>query len=423
MKVLVLGSGGREHALCWKLAESKKVSKVYCAPGNGGTKEIAQNIDIEPEDIEKLMEFVLKERIDLTIVGPENPLVMGIVDRFKEKGLRIFGANKKSAQLEGSKSYAKEFMEKYNIPTAKYKRFTDSQEAINELDSFNYPLVIKADGLCLGKGVVICNSREEAIVCISDFMEDRVFGASGETIIIEEFLEGVEASLLCFVSKGKLIPMESAKDYKQIYEGDTGPNTGGVGCFSPNPLFTEELERDVEEKILNRIELGLEEEKLDYDGILFIGLMITESGPKVLEFNVRFGDPETEVLMPRLESDLVDIIEKTLDGDLKKEDLIWKSEKCVTVVTTSKGYPGKYEKGKGITGLKDVDKNIVVFHNGTIEKDGMIYTNGGRVISVTALGNTLEEARDVIYKNLGIIKFDGMYYRRDIAKIEYLPIK
>lgn len=423
MKVLVLGSGGREHALCWKLAESKKVSKVYCAPGNGGTKEIAQNIDIEPEDIEKLMEFVLKERIDLTIVGPENPLVMGIVDRFKEKGLRIFGANKKSAQLEGSKSYAKEFMEKYNIPTAKYKRFTDSQEAINELDSFNYPLVIKADGLCLGKGVVICNSREEAIVCISDFMEDRVFGASGETIIIEEFLEGVEASLLCFVSKGKLIPMESAKDYKQIYEGDTGPNTGGVGCFSPNPLFTEELERDVEEKILNRIELGLEEEKLDYDGILFIGLMITESGPKVLEFNVRFGDPETEVLMPRLESDLVDIIEKTLDGDLKKEDLIWKSEKCVTVVATSKGYPGKYEKGKGITGLKDVDKNIVVFHNGTIEKDGMIYTNGGRVISVTALGNTLEEARDVIYKNLGIIKFDGMYYRRDIAKIEYLPIK
>ncbi|GFN34965.1 phosphoribosylamine--glycine ligase [Tepidimicrobium xylanilyticum] len=423
MKVLVLGSGGREHALCWKLAESKKVSKVYCAPGNGGTKEIAQNIDIEPEDIEKLMEFVLKERIDLTIVGPENPLVMGIVDRFKEKGLRIFGANKKSAQLEGSKSYAKEFMEKYNIPTAKYKRFTDSQEAINELDSFNYPLVIKADGLCLGKGVVICNSREEAIVCISDFMEDRVFGASGETIIIEEFLEGVEASLLCFVSKGKLIPMESAKDYKQIYEGDTGPNTGGVGCFSPNPLFTEELERDVEEKILNRIELGLEEEKLDYDGILFIGLMITESGPKVLEFNVRFGDPETEVLMPRLESDLVDIIEKTLDGDLKKEDLIWKSEKCVTVVATSKGYPGKYEKGKGITGLKDVDKNIVVFHNGTIEKDGMIYTNGGRVISVTALGNTLEEARDIIYKNLGIIKFDGMYYRRDIAKIEYLPIK
>ena len=416
MKVLVLGSGGREHALCWKLAQSNRVSKIYCAPGNGGIGEIAENVDILPEDIDGLVDFAKKKNIGLTLVGPEGPLVLGIVDRFKKEGLKIFGADKKSAQLEGSKSYAKAFMQKYDVPTARYKKFIDSQNAIEELDSFNFPLVIKADGLCLGKGVVICNKREEAIACITNMMEDKAFGASGETIIIEEFLEGIETSLLCFVSKGRLVPMESAKDYKQIYEGDEGPNTGGVGCFSPNPIFHEELEREVEEKILNRIEIGLKEEKLDYDGILFIGLMITKTGPQVLEFNVRFGDPETEVLMPRLESDLVDIIFKTMEGDLKKEDLIWKNQKCVTVVATSKGYPHEYEKGKKIFGLKDVDEDILIFHNGTIKKEGCFYTNGGRVISITALGATLNEARERIYKNLAKIKFEGMYFRGDIAK-------
>ncbi|HSH36760.1 phosphoribosylamine--glycine ligase [Schnuerera sp.] len=418
MKVLVIGSGGREHALCWKIAESLKVSKIYCAPGNGGTKEIAENIDINPEEIDRLLDFALKENIDLTVVGPEGPLVMGIVDKFNEKGLNIFGVNKKAAQLEGSKAYAKSFMEKHNIPTGRYRKYTDIEEAMKGLDQFQYPLVIKADGLCLGKGVVICNTKEEGIDCLNHMMKDKAFGMAGETIIIEEFLEGIEASLLCFVTNGRIIPMESAKDYKQIYEGDMGPNTGGVGCFSPNPLFQEELRKIVQEDILSKIEIGLEKEKMDYKGLLFIGLMINKDKAKVLEFNVRFGDPETEVLLPRLKSDIVDIFEKTLKGSLKIEDLIWKDEKCVTVVATSKGYPGKYEKGKEIIGLKDVDEDIIIFHNGTIEKEGKIHTNGGRVISITALGNTLKEARDKIYKNLNKVAFDGMYFRKDIAKID-----
>jgi phosphoribosylamine--glycine ligase len=418
MKVLVLGSGGREHALCWKIAESPDVSKVYCAPGNGGTKEVAENVDISPDNIDSLLDFVVREKIDLTVVGPEGPLVMGIVDRFNEKGLKIFGVNKKAAQLEGSKVYAKEFMEKYNIPTAMYKRYRDSKKAIEELNEFNYPLVIKADGLCLGKGVVICNSKEEAIDSINQMLEGKAFGSAGETIIIEEFLEGIEASLLCFVTNNKIVPMESAKDYKQIFEGDKGPNTGGVGCFSPNPLFNGELERIIKEEILNKIEIGLKEENMDYNGILFIGLMINKDQPKVLEFNVRFGDPETEVLIPRLKSDIVNIFEKTIEGNLKKEDLIWRDEKCITVVATSKGYPGKYEKGKEITGLNDVDENIIIFHNGTIEKEGRLYTKGGRVISITALGNNLQKIREKIYENLNKINFNGMYFRKDIGKID-----
>ncbi|NLW22713.1 MAG: phosphoribosylamine--glycine ligase [Tissierellia bacterium] len=418
MKVLVVGGGGREHALCWKIAQSKKVSKIYCAPGNGGTKEIAENIDIGAEDIDGLLDFALKEKIDLTVVGPEAPLVMGIVDRFEEKGLKIFGVNKEAAQLEGSKAYAKAFMEKYNIPTAQYRRYTDKEEAIKALDDFNYPLVIKADGLCAGKGVVICHTKEEGIDVVNYMMADRAFGSAGERIIIEEFLEGIEMSLLCFVSKGKIIPMESAKDYKQIFEKDEGPNTGGVGCFSPNNLFNKELENRIGEEILSRIETGLVKENIDYSGVLFIGLMITKDGPKVLEFNVRFGDPETEVLMPRLKSDIMDIFEKTMDGSLTKEDLVWSEKKCLTVVATSKGYPGAYEKGKEITGLDLLDDDIILFHNGTIEKEGRLYTNGGRVISVTALGSTLEEAREKIYKNINRIRFDGIYFRRDIGKIK-----
>lgn len=418
MKVLVVGGGGREHALCWKIAQSKKVSKIYCAPGNGGTKEIAENIDIGAEDIDGLLDFALKEKIDLTVVGPEAPLVMGIVDRFEEKGLKIFGVNKEAAQLEGSKAYAKAFMEKYNIPTAQYRRYTDKEEAIKALDDFNYPLVIKADGLCAGKGVVICHTKEEGIDVVNYMMADRAFGSAGERIIIEEFLEGIEMSLLCFVSKGKIIPMESAKDYKQIFEKDEGPNTGGVGCFSPNNLFNKELENRIGEEILSRIETGLVKENIDYSGVIFIGLMITKDGPKVLEFNVRFGDPETEVLMPRLKSDIMDIFEKTMDGSLTKEDLVWSEKKCLTVVATSKGYPGAYEKGKEITGLDLLDDDIILFHNGTIEKEGRLYTNGGRVISVTALGSTLEEAREKIYKNINRIRFDGIYFRRDIGKIK-----
>jgi phosphoribosylamine--glycine ligase len=417
MKVLVIGSGGREHALCWKIAQSRKVSKIFCAPGNGGIEGIAENIDISPNEIDKLLDFALKESIDLTVVGPEDPLVNGIVDKFQENGLNIFGVNKKSAQLEGSKAFAKEFMEKHGIPTARYRMYTHMDEAINGLGEFDYPVVIKADGLCLGKGVIICQTKEEGIDALNHMMKEKAFGSAGETIIIEEFLQGIEASLLCFVSNGKIIPMESAKDYKQIFDGDKGPNTGGVGCLSPNPLFNQDLEKKIQKEVLSKIEIGFKNEGLDYNGILFIGLMTTEGMPKVLEFNVRFGDPETEVLMPRLKSDIVDIFQKAIDGSLKKEDLIWTDKKCVTVVATSGGYPGKYEKGKEIIGLDDLDKDIILFHNGTKKLDNKIYTNGGRVISVTSLGDTLKDAKDKIYSNIDKIDFHGMYYRKDIGKI------
>ncbi|CAK7086490.1 phosphoribosylamine--glycine ligase [Tissierella sp. P1] len=416
MKVLVIGSGGREHALCWKIAKSQKVSKIYCAPGNGGTADIAENIAINVDEIDKLVQFAMENHIDLTVVGPELPLVLGIVDKFQEKGLKIFGVNKECAELEGSKDFSKGFMEKYNISTAKYKTYTNLNEAIEGLREFTYPLVIKADGLCAGKGVVICQSEDEAMNTLKDILGEKVFGSEGEKVVIEEFLDGIEASLLCIVTKDKIIPMESAKDYKKIYENDEGPNTGGVGCFSPSPLFDDELNKKIEKNILNNIRVGLDSEKMDFRGILFIGLMIVGDEPKVLEFNVRFGDPETEVLIPRLESDIIDIFQNTIDGTLEKSDLIWKEKACVTVVITSKGYPNEYEKGFIITGVDELDKDIILFHNGTKKIDRSLITNGGRVLSVTSLGHTIEEARKKIYSNVDKIKFNGMNYRKDIGK-------
>ncbi|HAE91610.1 phosphoribosylamine--glycine ligase [Tissierella praeacuta] len=419
MKVLVIGSGGREHALCWKISKSQRVSKVYCAPGNGGTLEVAENIPINVDEIEKLVQFAIENNIDLTVVGPELPLVLGIVDKFQEKGLKIFGVNKTCAQLEGSKDFSKEFMEKYNIPTAKYKSYINLDEAIEGLEEFTYPLVIKADGLCAGKGVVICNSEEEAINTLKSILGDKVFGSEGEKVVIEEFLDGIEASLLCLVTKDKIIPMESAKDYKKIYEGDKGLNTGGVGCYSPSPLFNDELNGKIERNILENILIGLNQEKMDFRGILFIGLMLVNGEPKVLEFNVRFGDPETEVLIPRLESDIIDIFEKTIDGSLNSSDLIWKENVCVTVVLTSSGYPENYEKGFKITGMEKLDKDIILFHNGTKKLDNDLITNGGRVLSITCLGKTIEEARENIYLDIDNINFDGMRYRKDIGKLKF----
>lgn len=419
MKVLVIGSGGREHALCWKISKSQRVSKVYCAPGNGGTLEVAENIPINVDEIEKLVQFAIENNIDLTVVGPELPLVLGIVDKFQEKGLKIFGVNKTCAQLEGSKDFSKEFMEKYNIPTAKYKSYINLDEAIEGLEEFTYPLVIKADGLCAGKGVVICNSEEEAINTLKSILGDKVFGSEGEKVVIEEFLDGIEASLLCLVTKDKIIPMESAKDYKKIYEGDKGLNTGGVGCYSPSPLFNDELNGKIERNILENILIGLNQKKMDFRGILFIGLMLVNGEPKVLEFNVRFGDPETEVLIPRLESDIIDIFEKTIDGSLNSSDLIWKENVCVTVVLTSSGYPENYEKGFKITGMEKLDKDIILFHNGTKKLDNDLITNGGRVLSITCLGKTIEEARENIYLDIDNINFDGMRYRKDIGKLKF----
>jgi phosphoribosylamine--glycine ligase len=416
MKVLVIGSGGREHALCWKIAQSEKVSKVYCASGNGGTRLVAENVNIEASDLDGLLNFAIENSIDLTVVGPEKPLVMGIVDRFEEKGLRIFGPDRRCAQLEGSKNYAKEFMKKYNIPTANYRTFNSLDEAIVALDEFSYPLVIKADGLCLGKGVEICDSREKAVQVLEDILKNKKFGKEGETVVIEEYLDGIEASLLCFVADNRIIPMESAKDYKKIYENDLGPNTGGVGCISPSPLFTDELEEKVKKDIIDRIQYGFENEGFKYKGILYIGLMIVKGQPKVLEFNVRFGDPETEVLMPRLDTDIVELFERTIEGTLEPAHIRWKEDNCLTVVLTSKGYPLEYEKRFQITGWDNLDEDIILFHNGTKYEAGKLLTNGGRVLSVTALGKTLEEARKKVYGNIEKIHFNGAYYRRDIGK-------
>jgi len=308
-------------------------------------------------------------------------------------------------------------MKKYHIPTANYMAFNSFDEAVAGLDEFSYPLVIKADGLCLGKGVEICNTREEAVKVLEDVMVKEKFGREGKTVVIEEYLDGVEASLLCFVTENRFIPMESAKDYKKIYEGDLGPNTGGVGCISPSPLFTEELKEKVEKEIIERIQYGLESEGMKYKGILYIGLMIVKGEPKVLEFNVRFGDPETEVLIPRLDTDLVELFERTIDGTLAPCHVRWKKESCLTVVLTSKGYPMAYKKGYEIIGLDNLDGDIILFHNGTRYKDRKLVTDGGRVLSVTALAGTLEEAREKVYSNTDRIRFEGAYFRKDIGKL------
>lgn len=412
MKVLVIGNGGREHALAWKLNESKSVDKIYMARGNGGTEYFCENLDIDPKDIDKLLLFAEENKIDLTVVGPEDPLCMGIVDAFNEKGLKVFGPNKACARFEKSKEFTKKFLEKYSIPTAKYQSFENFEDAVDSLKDFSYPLVVKADGLCLGKGVIICQNKEEAIDALEKIFKDKIFGDEGNTVVIEEFLTGEEASVLCLVSNNRLFPLERAKDHKQIYDGDKGPNTGGVGTYSPVKASSE-LEENLE-KIYKKIEDGLNKEKLNYSGILFVGFMIEDDKPKVLEFNVRFGDPETEVLMPRLDVDLFELLNKTIDGKLEKEDIRWKDETCLTVIMCSGGYPASYEKGKLIEGLDQVDNDIIVFHNGTKKSDG-IYTNGGRVLSITALGKDLEDAREKAYKNVEKIKFDKAYFRKDIG--------
>ena len=415
MKVLLIGSGGREHALVWKIAQSHMVSKVYCAPGNGGTSLVAENINIKANDIDGLLEFAEENKIDLTIVGPEEPLVLGIVDSFEEKGLKIFGPNKSSARLEGSKEFSKEFMEKYNIPTAKYKSFKDYDKAIDGLEEFDYPLVIKADGLCLGKGVYICSEKKDAIEALDETLKYNKFGKEGRTIVIEEFLDGVEASLLCFVAGNRIIPMESAVDYKKIFDGNKGPNTGGIGSYSPSPLLDDRLKNTIKKDLLGPIELGLKSDNLEFKGILFIGLMIVGDIPYVLEFNARFGDPETQVLMPRLKSDIVDVFLKTLDESLEEEDVKWDERPSLAVVTTSKGYPSDCATGFEISGLDSLDEDILVFHNGTRFENKKLLTNGGRVLSITALADSLDQAREKIYYNIEKLNYDGIYYRKDIG--------
>ena len=416
MRILVVGGGGREHAICWKLSKEANVEKIYCAPGNAGISNVAECIDIGDSDIENLLKFAKENQIDLTIVGPEIPLVAGIVDAFEKEGLKIFGPNKKCAQLEGSKSFSKDFMIRHNLPTAKYKEYTNLDEAISEIDSFGYPVVIKADGLAAGKGVVIPENREDAITTLKEMMSDKKFGKAGDKIVVEEFLNGIETSILAFVDNDTIVPMVSSKDHKKVFEGETGLNTGGMGTFSPSEIYTDELAKEIQEKILDKTLEGFKKDNLNYKGILFVGLMITEDGPKILEYNVRFGDPETQSVLFRLDTDLNKIISAILDNNLKNIEINYSKEEAICVMLTSGGYPENYEKGKVISGLENLDSDIVVFHSGTKFDNGNIVTNGGRVIGITAKGKTVKEAGEKVYENIKKINFEGMHYRKDIWK-------
>ncbi|MDI6704365.1 MAG: phosphoribosylamine--glycine ligase [bacterium] len=420
MKVLVVGSGGREHALCWKIRCSNRVKDLYAVPGNAGISKIAKCIDIKigsPNYFADLANLVKKEHIDLIIVGPEAPLVEGISDYFANQGLRIFGPNKRAARLEGSKAFAKHFMKKYGIPTADFCTFTNFGDAVEYIKKKGVPIVIKASGLAAGKGVSVCFSLEEAIDSLRRIMVSQVFGRAGQRVVIEEYLEGDEVSILAFVDGETFIPMVSSTDHKRIFDQDKGPNTGGMGAYSPTPVVTREIERRIEEEILYPTVKGLLDEGERYVGVLYLGLMITRDGPKVLEYNIRFGDPETQVILPRLRTDLVEIIEACLSGSLNRLEIKWDEGATVCVVVASGGYPGKYENGKEILGLEEVGsmENVFVFHAGTVQRNGKIVTSGGRVLGVTSSARTMDEAVKKVYTAVDKIHFDSMYYRKDIG--------
>jgi len=415
MKVLVIGGGGREHTLVWKLNQSPSVTEVFCAPGNAGIGKIAKNVDISSSNIEKLVEFSREMKIDMTIVGPEEPLVEGIVDIFRQNGLKVIGPTKKAAKLEGSKTFAKDFMRKYNIPTAKYDEITIFEDAILAIEKYNYPVVVKADGLAAGKGVFICENKQEALKIIKQLLDEKILGDSGERVVIEEFLRGTETSILCFIDGNTIIPMVSSQDHKRAFDGDMGPNTGGMGTYSPNYIYTEKIAKQVEKQILEPTLEGIKQEEMDYRGIIFIGLMITEDGAKVLEYNVRFGDPETQVVLPRLKTDLIEIFNNIIDRRLEHTNIQWSKEETVCVILASGGYPNKYEKGLEITGLNTINKDLLVFHSGTTEDKNKIITNGGRVLGIVGIGKSTEEAREKVYRNIDEIKFKESFYRRDIG--------
>jgi len=416
MKILIVGNGGREHALAWKVKQSPLVKKLYVAKGNAGIWQIAEKVDISPTDIPSLVEFAKKEKIDLTIVGPEQPLSEGIVDAFEEANLKIFGHKKSSSILEASKVYAKNFMKKYGIPTAFYETFDKEEEAILFVKKMGTPIVIKADGLAAGKGVIIAYTEEEAIETIKDMFAGK-FGEASKRIVIEEFLEGEEASYIAMVKDDKLVPMATSQDHKRVFDNDKGPNTGGMGAYSPAPVITPEIEKQILEKIMYPTLKGMIKEGKPLSGFLYAGLMIGPKGINVLEFNVRMGDPETQPIMRRLESDLVQHILDILEGNIDKVKPVWSDKYSIGVVLASKGYPGRYEKGKVITGIQEAEKDpdIVVFHSGTDIKDGKLITAGGRVLTVTAIGDTLLEAKEKVYKAIEKIHFEGMHYRKDIG--------
>ncbi len=418
MKVLVIGSGGREHAIVQKISKSSKVEKLYCAPGNAGIAELAQCIDIPVSDYTGLADFAKEEGIDLTVVGPDDPLVGGVVDVFVERGLRVFGPEKKAAIIEGSKAFSKDLMKKYKIPSATYETFEDSMKAIEYLKTGSFPIVLKADGLALGKGVLICNSYEEAVQGVKQIMEDKQFGSAGDKLVVEEFMTGREVSVLAFCDGTNILPMTSAQDHKRAKDGDKGLNTGGMGTFSPSPFYTKEVDDFCRKYIYQPTMDAMKAEGRAFTGILFVGLMLTEAGPKVLEYNARFGDPETQVVLPRMKNDIIEVFEACIDGRLDEITLNFEDNAAVCVVLASDGYPEQYAKGYPITGLENfVNKSdYYVFHAGTKRSGADIVTNGGRVLGVTATGKDLKEARRKAYEAIDWISFDNKYMRNDIGK-------
>ncbi len=419
MKVLITGSGGREHAIAWKVAQSSKADKIYCAPGNAGIGEIAECVDIGVMDFDRLTEFAKEKEIDLTIIGPDDPLAAGAVDAFEAAGLRVFGPRKNAAILEGSKAFSKDLMKKYNIPTAAYETFDSPETALQYLETADMPIVLKADGLALGKGVLICKTRDEAKEGVKTLMLDKQFGSAGDRIVVEEFMTGREVSVLSFVDGDTIRVMTSAQDHKRAGDGDTGLNTGGMGTFSPSPFYTKEVDEFCREHIFQPTVDAMKAEGRAFKGIIFFGLMLTEKGPKVLEFNARFGDPETQVVLPRMKNDIVDVFEACIDGTLHQVELDFEDNAAVCVVLASDGYPEHYEKGYPILGLETFKEKdgYYVFHAGSkFDGDGRIVTNGGRVLGVTALGRDLKEARKNAYEATDWVRFENKYMRKDIGK-------
>lgn len=415
MNVLVIGSGGREHTICWSLAKSPKVDKIYCLPGNGGISQIAQCVPIGVMDFDAILDFVDSHKdIELTVVAPDDPLAAGLVDRLEEAGHRAFGPRANAAIIEASKGFSKYLMKKYGIPTANYEEFDNYGNAVEYLAKAKYPLVVKADGLALGKGVIICNNVQEGLQAAKEMMVDSKFKDAGKKVIVEEFMVGQEVSILSFCDGKTIVPMVNARDHKRAYDNDEGLNTGGMGTFSPSAIYTKQVEDEVMHNIILPTVDAMNKEGRTFKGVLYFGLMLTDEGAKVVEYNARFGDPETQVVLPRLKTDLLDIFNAVVDGKLDSIDIEWSDDACVCVVMASGGYPESYQKGKEIT-IGDIDDDILLFHAGTAIKDGKLVTNGGRVLGVTAKGKDIHEARAKAYKAVKQIRFDGAFYRNDIG--------
>lgn len=418
MKVLVVGGGGREHTIVWKLSQNPKISELFCAPGNGGISKLATCVPIKATDIDGVVNFSIENKIDFVMVAPDDPLVAGMVDALETAGIRAFGPKKAAAIIEGSKSFSKDLMKKYNIPTAGYAVFESSKEALAYLDTCSAPIVVKADGLALGKGVIIAQTIEEAKAAVNNIMNDKVFGEAGNKVVIEEFIQGPEASILAFTDGKTLVPMVSSQDHKRVFDKDQGPNTGGMGTFSPTPLYTKELADQCMKEIFIPTMDAMNKEGRTFKGIIYFGLMLTKDGPKVIEYNARFGDPETQVVLPRLKTDLLEIFEAIIDERLSEINIEWTDNAAVCVIAASGGYPGKYATGLEISGLEavDADPNTVIFHAGTTCKDGKFYTAGGRVLGVTAIEENMEKAINKAYQGIEKISFEGIHYRKDIGR-------